>query len=169
MACPEGARPPAPARSIARAWALNSATPAIASPWQALHGLQTPAEDQPVDAGQRLWLLPQELVYLPIKFQAWQHGQVTVDTTEQSPPSAGAGGQTGRELPSSPIAQRTVVLRVLNVQHEAVASLELRIRPQPYAIDRTFRFQQPEARICQPPSLRARVPPSKSERPRFAA
>ena len=131
--------------------------------------MQTPAEDQPVDAGQRLWLLPQELVYLPIKFQAWQHGQVTVDTTEQSPPSAGAGGQPGRELPSSPIAQRTVVLRVLNVQHEAVASLELRIRPQPYAIDRTFRFQQPEARICQPPSLRAVVPPSKSERPRFAA
>ena len=41
--------------------------------WRALkarHKLSTPAEEELVLQGQRLWLMPQELVYIPIKFQA---------------------------------------------------------------------------------------------------
>ena len=37
---------------------------------QARHKLSTPAEEELVLQGRQLWLMPQELVYIPIKFQA---------------------------------------------------------------------------------------------------
>ena len=43
-----------------------------------------------------------------------------------------------------PLARRTIRVRVLNVKAEGVGMLELRVRPQPYVIDQTFRFHQSE-------------------------
>ena len=43
-----------------------------------------------------------------------------------------------------PLVRRTLTLRVLNVKSETVGALELRVRPQPYVVDQTFRFHQSE-------------------------
>ena len=50
--------------------------------------------------GQRLWLMPQELVYIPIKFQAWQHGAVRLDDSAaaESPPLPAPGSMPAKEL-----------------------------------------------------------------------
>lgn len=122
--------------------------------WRALKlrdGLNTPGEDQMVLHGQQLWLMPQELVYIPLKFQSWQWGQVPLE-----PPAAALGAVTGvsadatataggsGEAAGQPISQRSLAVRVLNVQQEQVATLEVRVRPQPYIIGQSFRFHQSE-------------------------
>ena len=115
--------------------------------WRALkvrHNLNTPAEEELVLQGQRLWLMPQELVYIPIKFQAWQHGAVLLDDVSDEPPSFSPGELPAKELAALPIARRTIGVNVLNVKQELVTSLELRVRPLPFVIDQTFRFHQSE-------------------------
>ena len=95
--------------------------------------------------GQRLWLMPQELVYIPIKFQAWQHGAVRLDdATADNPHLPAPGSMPAKELAALPIARRTIMLSVLNVKQELVQGLELCVRPQPYVLDQTFRFHQSE-------------------------
>ena len=68
--------------------------------------------------GQRLWLMPQELVYIPIKFQAWQHGAVRLDDAAAAAdaPLPAPGSMPAKELASLPIARRTIQLSVLNVR-----------------------------------------------------
>ena len=115
--------------------------------WRALkarHKLNTPAEQELVLHGQRLWLMAQELVYIPIKFQAWQHGAVLLDDVSDEPPRFSAGDLPAKELAALPIARRTIGVNVLNVKQELVTALELRVRPQPFVIDQTFRFHQSE-------------------------
>jgi len=51
---------------------------------------------------------------------------------------------SGREKAALPISQRTIVVTVRNVRQEAVTAVQLRVRPQPYVIDQTFRFHQSE-------------------------
>ena len=46
---------------------------------KALHGLTTPAEDNLLLKGKQLWLQAQELVYIPLKYQGWQCGQVVLE------------------------------------------------------------------------------------------
>jgi nephrocystin-4 len=48
------------------------------------------------------------------------------------------------EVAAQPLGKRTLIVRVLNVQSETVGALELRVRPQPYVVDQTFRFHQSE-------------------------
>ena len=136
---------------------------------KSLHGLPTPAEDGMLLQGRQLWLQPQELVYVPIKYQGWQHGQVAPTHSELD----AAGGTAGVQAASAareqhaaaqaaaaasrrggasaaaltaamPLGRRTLTIRVLNVKSETVGALELRVRPQPYVIDQTFRFHQSE-------------------------
>ena len=50
-----------------------------ADEWRSLKriaGISTPVEDNMLLNGRQLWLQAQELVYIPIKYQGWQHGQV---------------------------------------------------------------------------------------------
>ena len=89
--------------------------------WRALkarHKLTTPAEEELVLQGQRLWLMPQELVYIPIKFQAWQHGAVRLDDAAAAAdaPLPAPGSMPAKELAALPIARRTIQLSVLNVR-----------------------------------------------------
>ena len=117
--------------------------------WRALkarHKLSTPAEEELVLQGQRLWLMPQELVYIPIKFQAWQHGAVRLDDAgaAEHAPLPAPGSMPAKELAALPIARRTIQLSVLNVKQELVQGLELCVRPQPHVLDQTFRFHQSE-------------------------
>jgi hypothetical protein len=71
-----------------------------------------------------LWLMPQELVYIPFKFQAWQHGAVRPGATHAPPTAAhtaggaaGGGGSTGGGA-ADPIPRRAIAVSVLNVQRE---------------------------------------------------
>ena len=69
-----------------------------------------------------------------------------------------------------PIARRTISVSVLNVKQELVQGLELRVRPQPYVLDQTFRFHQSEDEFLKttirlqvqplhPPAAQSRAPP----------
>jgi nephrocystin-4 len=117
-------------------------------------GLATPVEDGMLLNGRQLWLQAQELVYIPIKYQGWQHGQVALHSSAPEPPqyaqNYGAGGvmasgpSAAAITASMPLGRRTITVRVLNVKSETVGALELRVRPQPYVIDQTFRFHQSE-------------------------
>ena len=96
--------------------------------------------------------------------QGWQHGQVRLHD-DPTAPGAVAAAADGAEAPLSssrgrrveraaapspaevaaqPLGKRTLIVRVLNVQSETVGALELRVRPQPYVVDQTFRFHQSE-------------------------
>lgn len=122
-----------------------------------LHGLHgTPVEEGLVLNGTSLWLQAQELVYIPLKYQGWQHGQVVLggaagsganggaDAAEYAPNYGGSGAAHAARTAAMPLGRRTLTVRVLNVKSETVGALELRVRPQPYAIDQTFRFHQSE-------------------------
>ena len=141
---------------------------------KALHGLTTPVEENLLLNGRQLWLQAQELVYIPIKYQGWQHGQVALHSAsaaiEAQPHYGGGAGATNVGLSSSaasaavtaamPLPRRTVMVRVLNVKSETVGALEMRVRPQPYVIDQTFRFHQSEHEVAiMPARTRAIVRP----------
>ena len=112
---------------------------------KALHDVQTPAEEKLVLQGQQLWLMPQEMVYIPIKYQAWQHGHVSANEDAPEGPSAQQLLQSGaRAVAAAPIVRRSILLTICNVKQEEVACVELRIRPQPFVLDQTFRFHQSE-------------------------
>ena len=126
---------------------------------KALHNLHsTPVEEGLLLNGTQLWLQAHELVYVPIKYQGWQHGQVTQQgggggggggageaaDGGYSAPTYGSGSATAAMTAAMPLGRRTLTIRVLNVKSETVGALELRVRPQPYVIDQTFRFHQSE-------------------------
>jgi len=125
---------------------------------KAIHGLSTPSEENLLLHGRQLWLQAHELVYIPIKYQGWQHGQVALHgapaaaaaaEAEATSPTRGrrvvaAAALSPAEVAAQPLGKRTLIVRVLNVQSETVGALELRVRPQPYVVDQTFRFHQSE-------------------------
>lgn len=57
---------------------------------------------------------------------------------------------------AAPIGRRSIYMSILNVQSEEVSCTELRLRPQPFVIDQTFRFHQSENEVhtLASPSLR---------------
>jgi nephrocystin-4 len=116
---------------------------------KAIHGLTTPAEDG-VILGRQLWLQPQELIYIPIKYQGWQYGQVALHDDSMSGASSQVVGHsmataaTAANVAARPLAARTLALHVRNVKGDVVGSVDIRICPQPYVVDQTFRFHQSE-------------------------
>lgn len=112
-----------------------------------LRGLSAPVEETLLLRGRQLWLQAHELVYIPLKYQGW-HGQVGLslsDAAEGVYQPGDIGGVTRiADAAARPLARSSVRVRVLNVTSEAVGALELRVRPQPYIIDQTFRFHQSE-------------------------
>ena len=114
--------------------------------WRSLKqraNLATPAEENLVIQGRQLWLMPNEMVYVPFKYQGFQHGQVALHEPSP-PPLPPSASRSASALAAMPLAKRTISVRVLNVKTEAVASLDIRVRPQPYVVDQTFRFHQSE-------------------------
>jgi len=109
---------------------------------KAQHGLNTPAEELLLK-GQQLWLMPQETVFIPLKYQAWQHGQVRLDRNR-----AQSSEQIKHDA-SFAIARRSIHVCISNVKGEEVASIELRVRPQPYVVDQRFRFHQSESEFLK--------------------
>eukprot|EP00962_Isochrysis_galbana_P029569 scaffold9480_cov39-Isochrysis_galbana.AAC.1 len=68
--------------------------------------------------------MPQELVYIPFKFQSWQHGPVRLNANHAPPtpartagggggPAAWGGGDTGGG-PADPIPRRAIAVSILN-------------------------------------------------------
>jgi len=109
---------------------------------KAQHGLNTPAEELLLK-GQQLWLMPQETVFILLKYQAWQHGQVRLDRNR-----AQSSEQIKHDA-SFAIARRSIHVCISNVKGEEVASIELRVRPQPYVVDQRFRFHQSESEFLK--------------------
>ena len=70
--------------------------------------------------GQRIWLMPQEMVYIPFKFQAWQHGVVRLDNPHAVDDLVSSEGVSPREIAAQPIGRRSIAVSVLNVTQEQV-------------------------------------------------
>jgi len=63
--------------------------------------------------------MPQEMVYIPFKLQAWQHGAVRLDAPHEDPGGA-AAELSARAAAALPIGRRAIAVSVLNVQREQV-------------------------------------------------
>jgi len=105
-----------------------------------------PSAEELTMQGRQLWLMPHEMVSIPFKFQAWQHGQVSLvaNAPTQRPFDPEQFLQSAQAAASSAIVRRSILVNVLNAKAVEVASIDLRVRPQSYVVDQTFRFHQSE-------------------------
>eukprot|EP01107_Rhizomastix_libera_P010838 TRINITY_DN28184_c0_g1_i1.p1 TRINITY_DN28184_c0_g1~~TRINITY_DN28184_c0_g1_i1.p1 ORF type:complete len:1219 (-),score=373.79 TRINITY_DN28184_c0_g1_i1:93-3749(-) len=103
----------------------------------------TPTEENLISQDNKILLHPLETVYIPFKYQSFRCGQLIPEWFAHE-------SQTYREnplgviAPEDSIVQHDIHISFSNARNVSISMLVVKVEPQPFSIDHTFRFSHTE-------------------------
>eukprot|EP01135_Chromosphaera_perkinsii_P001735 Nk52_evm4s210 gene=Nk52_evmTU4s210 len=99
-----------------------------------------------------IYLRAFEKVNIPFKFQSFMGGRSMYQQQDHHGYNEMVASSPGKKLPNivsghenaEPIKPRIIKVQVLNMEKKVIAALDVKVDPQPFFVDRTFRFYHTE-------------------------
>jgi len=140
-------------------------------------GLTTPEEEDMLSERNELVVEPRETVFIPFAFQSFNSGTIfpsmpSFDITNVRSSSASAGlslASASLRNMDEAMRERTIPISFYNRDGKLVYVIRLQVRPQPFSVDRTFRFFTGENDFFKNKITMDLTPPPPALAPAFSA